>query len=464
MQIYNTLTRKKEEFNTIEDKKAKIYVCGPTVYNYIHIGNARPIVVFDTLRRYLDYKGYDVNYVSNFTDIDDKIINKAKEEGISYDEVSEKYIAAYLEDTRGLNIWEEATTHPRATDFIEDMVDFISGLEEMGAAYNVDGNVYFDISCAKDYGMLSKKNIEDLKAGARVDKSDEKRNPLDFALWKKRKEDWEPAWDSPWGPGRPGWHIECSVMARSILGDTIDIHAGGEDLQFPHHENEIAQSETLTKKKFANYWMHNGMINVDNEKMSKSKGNFFLVRDIAESYDREVIRLWLLSAHYRSPINFSKEVMDQSQNALDRLYNAKMKMEELEDRLEDMGLDQDLARVIDGLVRGFEEAMDDDINTADGLSKVFDLVSYINTHIDEKTSRESLDYAYEAFKGLTGVLGLVYRDMSQVDAWVEDLIKERQEARKNKDFARADEIRDQLLAEGIELKDTRDGVTWKKRG
>lgn len=462
MRIYNTLTRKKEDFISLEDKVAKIYACGPTVYNYIHIGNARPIVVFDTLRRYLLYKGYDVKYVSNFTDIDDKIINRAKEEGVPYTEITEKYIGAYLEDTAGLNILEENTIHPKATDFIPEMIDFIQGLEAKGAAYNVDGNVYFNIDKAEDYGILSKKNIDDLRAGARVDAAEEKNNPLDFALWKKQKEEWEPAWESPWGPGRPGWHIECSAMARSILGDTIDIHAGGEDLQFPHHENEIAQSETLTGKTFANYWMHNGMINVDNEKMSKSLGNFFLVREVAEKYDREVIRLWLLSAQYRNPINFSDEVMDHSKNALDRLYNAKMKLERLEAN-ETGDLDLELKAQIDEQVKLFEKAMDDDLNTADGVSHLFEMVSIINTQVDEATSKESVGYAYENFMSLAGVLGLLFRTMDDVDGWIEDLIAERQEARKNKDYQRADQIRDQLLEEGIELEDTRSGVVWKRR-
>lgn len=462
MKVYNTLTRQKEDFNTLEENIAKIYVCGPTVYNYIHIGNARPIVVFDTLRRYLIYKGYDVSYVSNFTDIDDKIINKAKEEGVEYTEITDKYIKAYLEDTTGLNILEEKTIHPRATDFIQEMIDFIFDLEEKGAAYNVNGNVYFDIDKAKDYGILSKKNIEDLKSGARVDKSDEKENPLDFALWKKQKESWEPAWESPWGKGRPGWHIECSAMAKSILGDTIDIHAGGEDLQFPHHENEIAQSETLTGKTFAKYWMHNGMINVDNEKMSKSIGNFFLVREVAEKYDREIIRLWLLSAHYRNPINFSEEVMDHTKNALDRLYNAKLKLNRLMNNPSGE-LDQEIKEKIDLQESLFVRAMDDDLNTADAISHVFDLVSLINTSIDENTSLETVNYAKDKFIQLTEVLGLLYRDMENVDDWIEDLIQERQEARKNKDFQRADEIRDQLLAENIELEDTRSGVVWKRR-
>ncbi|MDO5718732.1 MAG: cysteine--tRNA ligase [Tissierellia bacterium] len=465
MKIYNTLTRKKEEFKPIVENEAKIYVCGPTVYNYIHIGNARPIVVFDTLRRYLLYKGFDVKFVSNFTDIDDKIINKAKDEGIPFREITEKYIDAYLEDCRGLNIFEEHTIHPKATEYIKNMVDFISGLEKEGAAYNVNGNVYFDISKANDYGILSKKNIDDLIAGARIEKGEEKKNPLDFALWKKKKEESEPAWPSPWGEGRPGWHIECSVMARSILGDTIDIHAGGEDLQFPHHENEIAQSETLTGKRFANYWMHNGMINVENRKMSKSLDNFFLVRDIAKEYDREIIRLWLISAHYRNPINFSKEVMEQTKNALERMYNAKEKLERLKETAREEGeYDQNLIDSVQKSKEDFEKAMEDDLNTADAIAALFDIVRLINTSIDENSSKNMVDEVYSVFMELADIMGLLFRseDSDSLDNRVEELIAERNEARKNKDYQRADEIRDILKAEGIELKDTPTGVVWKK--
>lgn len=462
MKIYNTLTRKKEDFNTIEEGVARIYVCGPTVYNYIHIGNARPIVVFDTLRRYLLYKGYDVRFVSNFTDIDDKIINKAKDENVPFEKITEKYINAYLEDTKSLNIFEEHTIHPKATEFIPEMVKFVADLEEKNAAYNVDGNVYFDISKSKNYGMLSKKNIDELKAGARIEAGIEKRNPLDFALWKKRKDESEPAWESPWGMGRPGWHIECSVMAKSILGDTIDIHAGGEDLQFPHHENEIAQSETLTGKKFSNYWMHNGMINVDNRKMSKSLDNFFLVRDIAKKYDGEIMRLWLLSAHYRNPINFSEEVMEQTKNALERLYNAKEKLERLIEAAQ-AGEDAAIVEAVDKCKNEFESAMDDDINTADGVASLFEMVRIINTEIDESTPKAALQYVFDNFMLLADVLGLLYRESEKsLDSRIEELINERNEARANKNYARADEIRDMLKAEGIELKDTPAGVIWKK--
>lgn len=462
MKIYNTLTRKKEEFKTIEEGVAKIYVCGPTVYNYIHIGNARPIVVFDTLRRYLLYKGYDVKFVSNFTDIDDKIINKAADEGVHFEEITKKYINAYLEDTKALNIFEEHTIHPKATEFIPEMVDFVDGLVKIDAAYNVDGNVYFDISKSKDYGILSKKNIDELKAGARIEAGVEKRNPLDFALWKKRKDENEPAWESPWGMGRPGWHIECSVMAKSILGDTIDIHAGGEDLQFPHHENEIVQSETLTGVKFSNYWMHNGMINVDNKKMSKSLDNFFLVRDIAKKYDGEIMRLWLLSAHYRNPINFSEEVMEQTKSALERMYNAKEKLERLM-KTEVEGEEPSIIQEVDKCKAEFETAMDDDINTADAVASLFEIVRIINTEINENTPTASVKYVYENYMMLSDVLGLLYRESDDdLDARIEELIDERNRAREDKNYARADEIRDMLKAEGIELKDTSAGVVWKR--
>ncbi len=462
MKIYNTLTRKKEDFKTIEEGVARIYVCGPTVYNYIHIGNARPIVVFDTLRRYLLYKGYDVKFVSNFTDIDDKIINKAADEGVHFEEITKKYINAYLEDTKALNIFEEHTIHPKATEFIPEMVEFIDGLVKIDAAYNVDGNVYFDISKSKDYGILSKKNIDELKAGARIEAGVEKRNPLDFALWKKRKDEKEPAWESPWGMGRPGWHIECSVMAKSILGDTIDIHAGGEDLQFPHHENEIVQSETLSGVKFSNYWMHNGMINVDNKKMSKSLDNFFLVRDIAKKYDGEIMRLWLLSAHYRNPINFSEEVMEQTKSALERMYNAKEKLERLlKNSVE--GEEPSLVEEVDKCKTDFDMAMDDDINTADAVASLFEIVRIINTEINENTPSSAVKYVYDKYKMLSEVLGLLYRESDDdLDSRIEELIDERNRAREEKNYARADEIRDMLKAEGIELKDTSAGVIWKR--
>ena len=460
MKIYNTLTRKKEDFKPIQAGKALIYVCGPTVYNYIHIGNSRPMIVYDTLRRYLLYIGYDVKFVSNFTDIDDKIINRAKEENVPFTDITKKYIDAYLEDSYGLNLFESHTIHPKATECINEMIEFVKVLEEKGIAYNVDGNVYFDITKAKDYGKLSKKNIDDLRAGARIDISDEKKNPLDFALWKKRKDESEPAWESPWGMGRPGWHLECSVMAKKFLGDTIDIHAGGEDLQFPHHENEIAQSECCNGKVFANYWMHNGMINIDNVKMSKSKGNFFTIKDIQKEYDLEVIRLWILSTHYRNPLNFSREVMEQTKNGLDRMYNGKEHLERLLEICEEKE-DEDISKLVE-LKKEFLDCMDDDLNTADAISKVYELIRYANT-FDENTDLKVVKGAVKLLSDLTSVLGLLYKEEDDnLDEKVEKLIKEREEARKNKDFKRADEIRDALKEMNIELKDTRNGVIWKR--
>ena len=461
MKIYNTLTRKKEDFKPIQAGKALIYVCGPTVYNYIHIGNSRPMIVYDTLRRYLLYIGYDVKFVSNFTDIDDKIINRAKEENVPFTNITKKYIDAYLEDSYGLNLFESHTIHPKATECIDEMIEFVKVLEEKGIAYNVDGNVYFDITKAKDYGKLSRKNIDDLRAGARIDISDEKKNPLDFALWKKRKDETEPAWESPWGMGRPGWHLECSVMAKKYLGDTIDIHAGGEDLQFPHHENEIAQSECCNGKVFANYWMHNGMINIDNVKMSKSKGNFFTIKDIQKEYDLEVIRLWILSTHYRNPLNFSREVMEQTKNGLERMYNGKEHLERLLEICEEKE-DEDISKLVE-LKKEFLDCMDDDLNTADAISKVYELIRYANT-FDENTDLKVVKGAVKLLSDLTSVLGLLYKEEEDdnLDEKVEKLIKEREEARKNKDFKRADEIRDALKEMNIELKDTRNGVVWKK--
>ena len=460
MKIYNTLTRKKEDFKPIQAGKALIYVCGPTVYNYIHIGNSRPMIVYDTLRRYLLYIGYDVKFVSNFTDIDDKIINRAKEENVPFTDITKKYIDAYLEDSYGLNLFESHTIHPKATECINEMIEFVKVLEEKGIAYNVDGNVYFDITKAKDYGKLSKKNIDDLRAGARIDISDEKKNPLDFALWKKRKDETEPAWESPWGMGRPGWHLECSVMAKKYLGDTIDIHAGGEDLQFPHHENEIAQSECCNGKVFANYWMHNGMINIDNVKMSKSKGNFFTIKDIQKEYDLEVIRLWILSTHYRNPLNFSREVMEQTKNGLDRMYNGKEHLERLLEICEEKE-DGGISKLVE-LKKEFLDCMDDDLNTADAISKVYELIRYTNT-FGENTDLKVVKGAVKLLSDFASVLGLLYKEEDDnLDEKVEKLIKEREEARKNKDFKRADEIRDALKEMNIELKDTRNGVIWKR--
>lgn len=464
MKLYNTLTRKKEEFKSIVQGQISMYNCGPTVYNYIHVGNARPLVIFDTLRRYFIYKGYDVRFVVNFTDIDDKMINKANGEGTTVKAIAERYIEAFMEDANGLNLYDYKTINPRATDYINEMIIFISGLMEKNAAYNVEGNIYFDISRAKDYGKLSKKNIDELVSGARVDINEEKRNPMDFALWKKAKPD-EPYWESPWGQGRPGWHIECSVMAKTLLGETIDIHSGGEDLQFPHHENEIAQSETLSGKPFANYWLHNGMITVDNKKMSKSEGNFFTIKEVANEYDLEVLRLFLLSAHYRSPINFSRETMEHTVNALERLYNSKHNLEYLIDKVEEKEIsieDNVLLDGIQGYKDGFIRSMEDDINTADALASVFELVKYTNTEFDENTNKKVIEKAYEIFMELTRVLGILNKGEEILEDEILELIEKRGQARKNKDFKLADEIRDLLKEKGIILEDTQDGVKWKR--
>ncbi|MDO5017924.1 MAG: cysteine--tRNA ligase [Lagierella massiliensis] len=464
MKVYNTLTRQKEEFVPIEKNKVGIYVCGPTVYNYIHVGNARPMVVFDTLRRYFLYKGYEVKYVSNFTDIDDKIIEKAKQEDVDFTEITKKYIDAYLDNSKDLNFCEDKTIHPRATKYIKEMISFVKELEDKKIAYNVDGDVYFDITKAKDYGKLSKKNIEELQAGKRIEVSSQKKNSMDFALWKKRKEETEPAWESPWGMGRPGWHLECSVMASSILGDTIDIHAGGEDLQFPHHENEIAQSESLHNKNFANYWMHNSMITVNNEKMSKSKGNFFLLNDIKKSFDLEVVRFWLLSVHYRKPINFSEDVMQSTKNGLDRLYNGKKRLQEMIEITESKEIEENLSKEVDSIIKNFEKAMDDDLNTADGITALYDLVKFANTNLNPDSSKEILEKTYNTLVNLSEVLGILNRETKEenLDEYIENMIEERSSARREKNFAKADEIRDKLLEMGIKLKDTREGVTWEK--
>ena len=464
MRIYNTLTRKKEEFIPVVKGQVSMYTCGPTVYNYIHVGNARPIVIFDTLRRFFMYRGYDVKYISNFTDIDDRIISKANEENTTFKEISERYIEAFINDTKGLNVYEEKTIHPKATEFIQPMIEFIEALIEKDAAYNVDGNVYFNINSAKDYGKLSKKNIEDLLSGARVEVSDEKQNPMDFALWKKAKEG-EPSWKSPWGLGRPGWHIECSVMARTLVGDTIDIHAGGDDLQFPHHENEIAQSETLTERPFANYWMHNAMLNVENQKMSKSLGNFFTVKEVGEEFDLEILRFFLLSAHYRSPINFTREIMYQMENALERLYNGKKNLEYLYDKAEDRELNEEEdnhLKEIEKFKEEFIESMEDDLNTADAIAAVFELVKYANTHVNEKNSKELIRKTYDLLMELCNVLGILNKKEEILEEEIVEFIEKRTEARKNKDFKLADEIRNILKEKGIVLEDTQEGVKWKR--
>ncbi len=464
MKLYNTLTQKKEAFVPIEEGKVRMYSCGPTVYNYFHIGNARPFIVFDVLRRFLEYIGYDVKFVQNFTDVDDKIINRSIEEGITAAEVADKYIAEYFKDADALGI-RRADVHPRVSDHMPEIIEMIKALEERGLAYNVDGNVYYQVDHFHDYGKLSKQSIDDLKSGARIDVNDEKRSPLDFALWKKKK-DGEPYWESPWGQGRPGWHIECSAMSRKHLGESIDIHGGGQDLIFPHHENEIAQSEGSCGCKFANYWVHNGYININNEKMSKSKGNFFTVRDIAKHYDLEVVRMFMLMAHYRSPVNFSDELLGQAQNALERLYNAKYQMEYLFENNKTEAASEDEKTWMDSLTqykKGFIDAMNDDLNTADAIAAIFELVRDTNSHLSESSSRESIKAALDLFKELTGVIGLAAKEKeTDLESEVEALIAQRQGARKNKDFALADEIRDALLAKGIILEDTREGVKWKK--
>ncbi|WP_290771636.1 cysteine--tRNA ligase [Anaerofustis sp.] len=467
MKLYNTLTRKKEEFVPVNKDEVNMYVCGPTVYNFIHIGNARPAIIFDTLRRYLEYIGYKVNYVQNFTDIDDKIINKAKEDNVTSKEVSDKYIEEYFVDAEGLGI-KKATVHPRVSECINDIIDLIKDLEKNGFAYNVDGNVYYRVSKFKDYGKLSKKPIDELISGARVEVSDEKESPLDFALWKRQKEESEIAFDSPWGKGRPGWHIECSAMSRKYLGETIDIHGGGEDLIFPHHENEIAQSEGANGKEYVHYFIHNGYININNEKMSKSKGNFFTVRDISKEFDLEVVRLFMLSAHYKTPVNFSFEILKQTESALNRLYNTRDNLIYILDKASQSDMNEDEKEFVSSLSKyreEFKKAMEDDINTANAVSTVFELSKDINTNIDENSSKEAAQCAYDIYMELNNVLGLLSRRKEKdiLEDEIVNLIEKRQEARKNKDFALADEIRDDLLDRGIVLEDTREGVKWHKQ-
>ena len=466
MKIYNTLTRQKEEFVPVHPGKVGMYVCGPTVYNYIHIGNARPMIIFDTVRRYFEYKGYEVNYVSNFTDVDDKIIKKANEEGVTATEIAERYIKECKQDMEALNI-KPATHQLRATEEIGGMIKMIQTLIEKGHAYEVDGTVYFKTRSFKDYGKLSKKNIDDLEAGHReikVTGEEGKKDPLDFVLWKPKKEG-EIAWDSPWGEGRPGWHIECSEMSKKYIGDTIDIHAGGEDLIFPHHENEIAQSEACNEEKFANYWMHNGFLNINNKKMSKSAGNFFTVREIGEKYPLQVIRFFMLSAHYRTPLNFSDTLVESAKTGLDRILTAIDLCREMAAK-EETGTLSDAEKEhfanVEALVKKFEDAMEDDFNTADAVSTIFEIVRESNSTVKDF----SADYAKKVLKvleDLCGVLGIeTTKEEEILDEEIEKLIEERQAARKNKDFARADEIRDQLLEQGIVLKDTREGVKWSR--
>ena len=467
MKVFNTLTKKKEEFVPLEEGKVRMYVCGPTVYNYIHIGNARPMIVFDTVRRYFEYKGYDVNYVSNFTDVDDKIIKKAIEEQVSAQEISQRYIAECKKDMAGMNV-KPATKHPLATEEICGMVEMISELIDKGYAYEKNGTVYFSTRKFKDYGKLSHKNLDDLRSGGRsllVSGEDEKEDPLDFVLWKPKKEG-EPFWKSPWSDGRPGWHIECSVMSRKYLGEQIDIHAGGDDLIFPHHENELAQSEAANGKEFARYWMHNAFLNIDNRKMSKSLGNFRTVREISEQYDLQVLRFFMLSAHYRSPLNFSAELMEASKNGLERILNATDNLKHLIASVaaEEMSAEEKEAfSKTDAYVEEFEKAMDDDFNTADAIAAIFELVKYANTTATAESSKEYLRGLLDRIVKLGDVLGLILDKKEELlDADIEKLIEERQAARKAKDFARADAIRDELLEKGIILKDTREGVQWKK--
>ena len=467
MRIFNTMTRQKEEFIPNNPDEVKIYACGPTVYNYIHIGNARPLCVFDVLRRYLEYRGYNVKFVQNFTDVDDKIIKRANEEGITFEEVSKKYIEEFWTDANGLN-FKKASVHPKATENIDEIINIIKTLEEKGYAYAVDGDVYFRTLKFKEYGKLSHKNLDDLQSGGRallVSGEDEKEDSLDFVLWKPKKEG-EPAWKSPWGEGRPGWHIECSEMSKKYLGEQIDIHAGGEDLIFPHHENEIAQSEAANGKEFAKYWMHNGFLNIDNRKMSKSLGNFFTVREISEKYDLQVLRFFMLSAHYRSPLNFSAELMEAAKNGLERITTAAENLKFLINNAKMEDMSEDEREKLAGstvYVENFEKAMDDDFNTADAISAVFEFVKYMNTTTDGASSKEYLQNLFDCLVRLTDVLGIIVDKEDEIlAADIEALIEERQAARKAKNFARADEIRDELLAKGIILKDTREGVQWKK--
>ncbi len=467
IRIYNTLSKKKEDFVPLEEGKVRMYVCGPTVYNFIHIGNARPMIVFDTVRRYLEHKGYDVNFVSNFTDVDDKIIKKAIEEGVPAEEISQRYIAECKKDMEGMNI-KPATTHPLATQEIGGMIEMISDLIEKGYAYEKNGTVYYRTRKFAEYGKLSHKNLDDLQGGNRsllVSGEDEKEDPLDFVLWKPKKEG-EPAWQSPWGEGRPGWHIECSVMSKKYLGEQIDIHGGGEDLIFPHHENEIAQSEACSGKCFSRYWMHNAFLNIDNRKMSKSLGNFFTVREIGEKYDLQVLRFFMLNAHYRSPLNFSADLMESSKNALERILTAVENLKYVAEHATVQEMTEEEVQKADEAKKfqdNFDRAMDDDFNTADAIAAVFDLVKFANTNVSETSSKAFAEDLQAKIQGLCDILGIITEKKEELlDADIEQLIEERQAARKAKNFARADEIRNELLEKGIVLEDTREGVKWKR--
>ncbi len=461
MRIYNTLTRQKEEFVPVQPGKVSIYACGPTVYNFIHIGNARPICVFDTLRKYLKYKGYQVTFAQNFTDIDDKIINKANEEGVNFSEISERYIAEYKKDAHGLGVMD-ADIHPKATESIAEIIEVIASTIENGYAYAKNGDVYFRSKKFEGYGKLSGMPLEDLESGARIDVSDQKEDPLDFVLWKSAKPG-EPSWTSPWGEGRPGWHIECTAMIKKNLGGNIDIHCGGQDLIFPHHENEIAQGECCGGGEYAKYWMHNGYINVDNKKMSKSLGNFFTTRDVAEKFGYEPIKYMMLQAHYRSPINYSYDVIEQCKSSLERLHTCRDNMDyaltiATGDSVETV---EGFKAQIDGHIKDFVTAMDDDLNTADGLAALFNMVRDINSYLASPKTTDAINYAIAKFDEITGVLGILYnRKEKSLDSQIEELIAQRQEARKNKDFALSDKIRDDLKAQGIILEDTPQGVKW----
>ena len=465
MKIFNTLTRKKEEFIPIEPGKIRMYACGPTVYNYFHIGNARTFIIFDALRNYFEYRGYQVQFVQNFTDVDDKIIQQSLAENLPPDLISEKYIEAYYQDADSLGI-RRADVHPRVTETIKEIVEFVQALIDKGVAYEINGDVYFDVTAYPQYGSLSKQSLDELRAGARVEVNEEKKSTLDFALWKAAKPG-EPSWKSPWGEGRPGWHIECSAMARKYLGETIDIHGGGGDLKFPHHENEIAQSEALSGKPFANYWIHVGYLNVDNQKMSKSLNNFFTVREIAAEYDLEVVRFFLLSAHYRHPVNFSREAMEASRSGLERLYNAYENWIYYRDQAKDnpWEIDEIAMDAVTSYRDRFMTVMDDDFNTADGMAVIFELVKAVNAMLPEKPGRRILETAVDLLVELTGVVGLLSRKSAPIESLeteVEKMIEERRRARQEKNYARADQIRDELDKMGIILEDTPEGVKWKR--
>ncbi len=461
MKLYNSLTRQKEDFIPITPGEVKMYVCGPTVYNYFHIGNARPFIMFDALRRYLEYREFKVTYVQNFTDVDDKIIKKAQEESVESTVISERYIDEYFKDADQLGI-HRATIHPKVTETMDEIIAYIGVLIEKGYAYSVDGDVYFDTKAFEKYGKLSGQNLDELELGARIDVDSRKKHPSDFTLWKKKK-DGEPYWTSPWSDGRPGWHIECSVMSTKFLGETIDIHAGGQDLIFPHHENEIAQSEAYSGKKYVNYWLHNGYININNEKMSKSKNNFFTVRDILEDFDSEVVRFFMLSAHYRNPVNFSRELIESAGNGLERLYNAKENLEYLKEHASYDRFLEGEKEIVDQLESHREKfiaSMDDDMNTADAIAAIFELVRDLNTHVSEQSSAALIEVGQNLLVELTAVLGLLGREKDNIDAEIEALIEQRQTARTEKNWAESDRIRDELKARGIQLEDTPSGVKW----